>query len=374
MYYKYLAFKRKKHASKPNIHDIERILIFRYDAIGDYFVSTPIIKHLKRMNPDLKIDVITSMRNDFIIKEDIYVNETYAINIKNLNSKISRNSIKKMKKNKYDLIIALVFTNTTKAGKLALKISPDAYKITSASKERMPLYSMVFDHITARNSWKEHISEQLLKSVHFLSNEPHCQFDINYYVPIPNEYFEQAVSFAEKNNLEYKPDVENIFPHKSNISLNGSPYFIINTTGSSELKTLETENAKQLINIILDKYPNHICFVTGDPRQKEQVENIVQSIGNRNCKILIENFFIVSSILAGAKLLISADTSLTHVAAAVKTPIIAFYLELYNVFAWYPMGSPFTAIAVEKGSSINTIDTDLIAGLADKYLQLPQLI
>jgi len=38
--------------------DVKNVVIFRYDAIGDYIVTTPLIRWLKKYVPDVSIDMI----------------------------------------------------------------------------------------------------------------------------------------------------------------------------------------------------------------------------------------------------------------------------------------------------------------------------
>jgi hypothetical protein len=46
---------------------IRRVLIFRFDRIGDMIVTTPVFGALKRRNPALRISVIASSLNEELV-------------------------------------------------------------------------------------------------------------------------------------------------------------------------------------------------------------------------------------------------------------------------------------------------------------------
>ena len=58
------------------MREIESIVIFRYDRIGDMVVSLPLIKELKTRIPQAKLTVITSQSNDCIAKLSPFIDET----------------------------------------------------------------------------------------------------------------------------------------------------------------------------------------------------------------------------------------------------------------------------------------------------------
>ena len=48
-------------------------LIFRTDRIGDFLITLPFIKSIKRNKPDSKIFVVASPKNEEFIKSNIFV-------------------------------------------------------------------------------------------------------------------------------------------------------------------------------------------------------------------------------------------------------------------------------------------------------------
>ena len=51
-------------------------LIFRTDRIGDFLITLPLIKSIKRNNLNAKIYVVTSNKNDQFVKSNKFVDKT----------------------------------------------------------------------------------------------------------------------------------------------------------------------------------------------------------------------------------------------------------------------------------------------------------
>lgn len=59
----------------------KKILIIRTDRLGDAVVTTPVIRALKDLNPDLKIYVLASTKNEIIFKNNPHIEKVYSIKI-----------------------------------------------------------------------------------------------------------------------------------------------------------------------------------------------------------------------------------------------------------------------------------------------------
>ena len=60
-----------------DILSVKKLLILRYDRIGDMIITTPIFRNLKQMNPKLKIGVFANKINAEIIRNNPYVDVIY---------------------------------------------------------------------------------------------------------------------------------------------------------------------------------------------------------------------------------------------------------------------------------------------------------
>ena len=54
-------------------------LIFRTDRIGDFLITLPLIKSIKRNNEESKIFIVTSVKNDNYVKSNSFVDDTFLL-------------------------------------------------------------------------------------------------------------------------------------------------------------------------------------------------------------------------------------------------------------------------------------------------------
>ena len=78
-------------------------LIFRTDRIGDFLITLPLIKSIKRNDLNSTIDIVTSTKNETHIKSNSSVDNTFLLKSNSFIDKITL--FFKLKKKKYDFII-----------------------------------------------------------------------------------------------------------------------------------------------------------------------------------------------------------------------------------------------------------------------------
>jgi ADP-heptose:LPS heptosyltransferase len=377
LWYNFLALKRTNDNKKLDIKNVKRVLLFRYDALGDYIVSTPILNYLKKNNSNIIIDVVTSYRNDSFISSDKNVNRTYIVHPKNNFAPQTLHSIRKMKKNNYDIIFALVFTKNTRAAELAYMISPSAHKIVFSSQNSKKMYLRIFDSAVTSYKYEEHHCERMFKSTIVYFNHNKTIKDYPVYVPILQKYIDEAVEFVIKNNLHYNPNITNLLGVETAPNIEGKEYVIISLTGFSKCRILDAHTAVKFIKPLTNKYPNIHFYISGDLKYRKLYAEIIKAVKLPNCSHLAINFSTYTAILAGATLLISPDSAPVHIASAAKVPVVGIFVSELKLYEWYPYDTEFTMCwghFVDKNNhddmpSINFIDTDKIIEAAEKYLK-----
>lgn len=345
IWYRYIASKRVGEIPKKPISEIKRVLIFRHDALGDYIQITPIISFLKKNNPNIIVDVATSVWNDAFVRSDKNVSNTYIVAYKGNNYSHFAPSIKVMQKNNYDIIFCRAAAKNTKAAELAYRISKTAHKICFASETNRELYEQIFDTMVANYVFEKH----------------HCELEF--------EAIKQY--FGSENKIEnYLPYIPNVEP-----SHERQNYVICNLTGKDDDRVFSVENAVSFIKPLSEEFANTTFYISGSPDRQWLLDAVVKEIGLSNVKYLSLPFNDFVVFLANAKLLISPDTAPTHIAAAVDVPTIAIFNSVYKVFDWHPYQKNFRVVLgrweddhrYEVGS-INNIDTAKIVEATKEML------
>lgn len=344
---------------------IKRVIIFRQDGIGDYIVSTPVIGWLKSALPNIEIDVLTSFRNDFIVKTDPNLNSTYPVHHKKI---LFRSIFKlfKLRKRKYDVVIALDYTKTTFSALYARIIAPDAEKITVMHPTRKEIYGLVFNRQTKIESGSTHWSQNMLKFV-TENIEPVNKPDESSslpYIPIFEKDFRSLEPLIEKYQLKYKPNPDRIRLQfaltDDNIYHSGFNYCIVNISAFTTRNKISLDSIENVCKELCEKYNRVFVFITGSMDDYANIEKIVSNVNKPNCKELKLKLSEFVAFLAGANFIITPDTATIHIAATVGVPVVGLYSWFECARVWYPFNVPFSIVLSKDNQGVNTIEASRI--------------
>lgn len=232
---------------------LKKILVFRTEHIGDYVLTIPPLKSLRRQFPNAEITVVIGSWNKELAEATPYVDKTIIFDnplakrhlsptdIFNsftfkLNGLISL--IKDIRKEKYGLLI--VFSNR--------KFNKVFIPFIKADKK---IYDFKFDD---NKNDKERYAELLKK------------------IPVKKIY----TSADLKYSYEDKRLIEKIFS-----KYKGKKKIIINAITPLEEKNWSFEKWGALINLLLEKDKNLIFFLTGSQNQKEGLDKIIKKVKSK---------------------------------------------------------------------------------------------
>lgn len=86
---------------------MNRILIIQTAFLGDVILATPVIAELKRLFPEAEIDILVKKGNESLLDNNPSINKVLILNKAEGKIKSLWSSIKKIRRNKYDLVINL---------------------------------------------------------------------------------------------------------------------------------------------------------------------------------------------------------------------------------------------------------------------------
>ncbi len=337
---------------------IQRIAVLRYDAIGDYIVSSSAIRWLKAAIPGLIVDVYCSDRNLIIAQNDSYVDNAYPVTFKS--SFISKyREVKKFSKNKeYDLILALDFSKSTMTAHLASTISKNAEKVKVYHNERAEIYGLVFNRqpkVTIPGlSWSEKmllcVSENI-EPKHEVSSE-----HTNPYININEESVKNAFKYVIPLGLNYSIKSKDIiFESEVQNFQNSKDYCVVNISAFSQNRIWSVQNCSDYIKRLNQLYPELMIFVSGGPEFKTQVNEIIDLVNSEKVQTVNLDLLSFMAFLAGASFVVTPDTAIVHIAAVAKVPQVILFAEKYKILDWFPHNSKFISILSDDQTTINKI-------------------
>lgn len=362
-------FKLKDYAN------VKRILIMRYDVIGDYIVSSSLIRYLKEVLPNAKIDIIVSEKNAILAKNDPNINEVHQIKYdKSYNFNYFK--LRYLRKNNYDIVFALIDSKVTKSAFATFFAAPKAVKVSSYNVHNNEIYSSFFNIVTDD---KEQIKSWTKKMFNYGAMIFPKHPNINYFEQIARPYIllnQKAIdninTICEENNISYKPPKDNILTKDGDLAQlkehTGREYILLNIAGSKVSRLLTKERVKSIINHIAEKHPNYLIFLTGGPAYKELASQIEQEVNKENVKVLNTDLLSFMGLVLGAKLVISPDTSVTHIASIGQVNQVVMYVSEGALNDWFPYNSPFIALLSPNKEDVNAIPINEILDSVDIFL------
>ena len=297
-------------------------LIFRTDRIGDFLITLPLIKSIKRNDLNAIIDVVSSTKNENHIKSNKFVDNTFLLKSNSLIDKI--NLFFKLIKKKYDFIIVADKKNRSILISLFLLSKKKIFNISKVFQKKILgfFYKDVFlDNDQVKNTSIKKIIEMNCASL-----------NIN--------FKEEDYKFFSRNQFEDHYKLNKIF------DLEKSEYLIFHYDEKWELDQYSKvfKKAKNLTSIEIDINPlkkflvdlakkksMDVVVTTGNletgiiNRLKEVSRNLssnLYSVSSNIYLIVNQDFESISHLISRSRLFISCHGALTHVASCYDVEIL----------------------------------------------------
>jgi heptosyltransferase III len=298
-------FKKKK--KKPKI--ITQILLTKFFGFGNLIMISPTIEQIKKTYPNAEIDFLTLKNNKPIIENyDHLINRFFFFDTTNI-LRIIPNTLKliyTLNKRNYDLIIDF-----------------DQFARYSAilSFLAAPKYSIGFKTI---GQGRDHLLDKIIP----YNGNLHAAENFNSLVT-------KGLGFDKPKKLisvEPRLKKENITKRDKFLEKNRIKDYIIVHGGMGEnarVRKWSNDYFAELINMILDnqKYKDLRIVLTASPAEKQDLDMIIKKIKKEHkarwASAYGQKLEIMPPLIKKAKLVITSDTGILHVAASLKKMIIA---------------------------------------------------
>ncbi len=272
-----------------------KFLIIRFSSIGDIVLTTPVVRCLKQQVPGAEVHYLTKDRFRGIVETNPYIDKVFAL------EHSWELMIHELKEEKYDYIIDLHKNLRTLKVKKALKVK-----------------SYSFNKLNIQKWLLTALKVNVLPAIH-----------------IVDRYMETVKRFGvinDKRGLDY------FIPEKDKVKDNDIPaqhlfgYIGIVIGAAHNTKKLPTQKLKELCAQI--KYP---VILLGGPEDKAAGDEIASAddvkIYNACGKFNLNES---ADLVRKAKVIITHDTGLMHIAAAFKKPVLSVWGNTVPSFGMTP--------------------------------------
>jgi heptosyltransferase-2 len=285
-----------------------KFLIIRFSSIGDIVLTTPVVRCLRKKFPDAQIHYLTKQSFASIVLTNAYINKVHVF-------KDDMDAIiEELKKENFDYIIDLHHNLRTLRIKQVLK------KIKSFSFNKLNIQKWVFVNFKINIMPDKHIVDRYMETVKSLGV-------VNDGLGL--DYFIQDKDVVDQKDIPIS-------------HLHG--YIGIVIGAAHNTKKLPVHKLKELCSNI-----NHPIILLGG---KEDYSNATQISSVDPIKIYNAcgkyNLNESADLVRRAKLIISHDTGLMHIAAAFKKDIISVWGNTVPSFGMYPYKTNYEIFGVNK--------------------------
>ena len=300
-------------------------LIFRTDRIGDFLITSPLIRSIKRNDSKANISVVASNKNYEFIKNCNFVDEVFLLRSKGLFDRI--NLYIELKRKKFDNIIISDKKNRSIFFGIILSSKNKIFNVSK--KIQKNILNFFYKNVFLDN---DNLKEQSIKQV-LSVNCNSLSFELE----------DQDFHYLKKN--QFKHD----FLHDNILKIDNLDFLLFHYDEkweienysklfkkASSLTDISTEQ-KIFINFLSNlskKTSKKIIITTGTIETKiikKLIENATEigkfiyeiNINNTKGYLLInENFFSISHLISKSSLFISCHGAFTHIASNYKIKIL----------------------------------------------------
>lgn len=321
---------------------VKRILLIRRDMIGDMILTTSGIEFLSRVAPHAKLDVFCSPKGFLVLERNPRVDRLFVADLKSLVQTLR--VAFRLRKESYDLILALTFGRATQDGLLANVISTRAIKACMLLPKSADLYPVLFNAPVDIGARRDEPPKPLFENLHrFLATLFGEKSD---FALLKQEIF---ISEPEKEIAEtfWRERIR-------------SRFIVFNVSARLREKEWGLGNARRFLERFAPAFPELRVVVTCDEKDRADVEAALKGLPFENVALSPRmHLRSLAHLVSKSELLVSPDTALAHIAATFNVPSIILCVERHSGTEFAPMGKHET-IWAETGRTIESIPPELV--------------
>ncbi|MBI2619752.1 MAG: glycosyltransferase family 9 protein [Ignavibacteriales bacterium] len=335
-----LLFHNPPRPEPVDLRKIKKVLILRYDRIGDIIVTTPIFRALKSAAPDLVLGVLASPSNSELIRYDRHVDRLHVLHSSWL--KLAKELLAARKEG-YDVVLNFIFNRTTSGGILANLIAPRGIKIGQGAEK----YRFYFNRLLRLDRGQKHMVEILAGYVEEV-------FGIS--VRRDNLTFRVALRDKERRGVS-------LFLERHQTKAGANDFVLLNISATDKIRRLGKRQATHILDILLNRLKVFTIVISSpqDERwRRELVEffkpHRVPSFPEQGSATLRE----IAALVERSFFVITPDTSIIHLASAMNKPVLGLFTPLQVTAEWMPWKVKHAAIVADAGQPVASIPLDRI--------------
>lgn len=313
------------NVKSENMKLIQRVLIIKLRHHGDTLLITPVINTLKANYPNAEIDILIYKETVPMVAHFSVIHRIFSLDKAwKKEGKLARlhhewQLLTDLRHRRYDVVINLadqwnsaIITRFTGA---KIRIGYDIYKRQSS------FWKKCFTHLIPLDSvYTQHIVEQNLALLQ----------------PLVLPKIDAKVSMV------YSEQDKNIVIDKRKENKISESYIVIQPTSRWFFKCWDENKWSELIDVLQQEGYQIVLTSGPDSREQEMVDTIIKGCSSNNLISLSGQLSLpqLAALIDDARLFIGVDSVPMHMAAALKTPLVALFgpSKLFHWSPWQHIG------------------------------------
>lgn len=331
-------------AIDPN--SVKKLLLLRPEGkFGDLVVSLPIAETLHRCYPDMEVAIFCSAKTLAMIEDDPRFAKRFPYR-KHWLADIG--TIRAIRRERFDVVIDLIINDSVTTAGFS-HICGNHAKLIGAGKTRFAEY---YDyHTTIPKTDDDHIIDHMFKLL--------APFGI------PDEKLvHHAPLNLKKSDIAAADQFADELRHGE-----GSRMLIgYNLSAGTPNKDWDKEKSRELIARLAKQFPDaaFVVFALGADREFGRE---LETNGNGRVRVMPKSFTMLQSaaLITKLVLLVTPDTSLTHVARSFRVPVVALMPRPQTMLhRWRPLGQKHGAVHSTTMDNMADITVDAVMAMVTK--------
>jgi ADP-heptose:LPS heptosyltransferase len=289
--------------------------------------------------PIAQLDVLCSKKN-IILLQDANLADDLLVAGKNPLELLKL--IMNIRKRKYDLIINLVTRPSFTFGLIARLGGPKAVRIASEQEQ--------FAYFYNRNLNLPPKSNIHMMKRKFLVCQDIIDTDISH---LETPWVEYSKNVKEKARQLYQESLQSLGLPEGKKRL-----AVLNLTAGLDRREWPVNNYVVFLKKIIERYQEKIdgWIVLTDPGKPEKTTPLVENVNHPRLKSLpaVSDFRVIMEFLRLVDVLITPDTSISHAASAMGTPVLVLTIG-ENKKVWDPVGVTFKIVFSDDPFSLEQL-------------------
>jgi ADP-heptose:LPS heptosyltransferase len=338
-----LVFHNRSITQPVDAQHVRKILIFRYDRIGDMIVTMPLVTLLRERLPQAELHILASPRNVGLIRHDkrfakIFLYDGVTRGLGNI-LKLYRLT-RVLRRERYDCVLPIIFHGQTTLTGIMINLvaSSHAIKPMFEYEERKEMYATLYNAHLKGPVGEPPMAELLVRFACELFGWDYAPTLVRYGLALTDDHEARAEAFCTAHKVTQETTLFNI------------------SAGKDFCQWSEARN-HEFMHLFCAVFPATPVLLNAAPTDRAQAGRLAAAFPQIALMPPTEDILDIAAVMRRVGMVITPDTSIVHLATTFQIPCVVLYSLLSFGGDWLPFPCmPYRTLFTEGELPVETIE------------------